>query len=150
MTFVRTANTCLATTARERFECVALKKARLVRCVDAASVAFGDIPSCTHGLIHLDNLIGSETEVTIPEQVKQLHDRASRGEMLTTAERAELEEWYATQDAAESKDLGLNAAEKTLASLQAQIDAALVQLMTVTKRIQEVASENELLRRENG
>ncbi len=88
--------------------------------------------------------------MTIPEQVKQLHDRASRGEMLTTAERAELEEWYATQDAAESKDLGLNAAEKTLASLQAQIDAALVQLMTVTKRIQEVASENELLRRENG
>jgi len=35
-----------------------------------------------------------------------------------------------------------------LATLQAQVDAALAQLMTVAKRIQEIASENETLRRE--
>jgi peptidoglycan hydrolase CwlO-like protein len=59
-----------------------------------------------------------------------------------------LEKWYALQDNAESKALGLTAAEKTLAALQAQVDAALAQLMTVTKRIQEIAAENETLRGE--
>ncbi len=79
---------------------------------------------------------------------KQLHDRASRGELLSAEEQAQLEEWYALQDNAETKALGLVAAERALATLQAQIDAALAQLMTVTKRIQEIASENEALRRE--
>lgn len=82
------------------------------------------------------------------EQAKTLHNKASQGEIMTAAERAQLDEWYAVQDAMESKDLGLNSAEKTPASLQEQIDAALTHLTTVTKRIQELASENETLRRE--
>jgi len=82
------------------------------------------------------------------EQAKNLHAKASRGEILTAQERAQLDDWYATQDAAEIRELGLNGAEKTLVTLQEQIDAALTQLMTVTKRIQEVASENEMLRHE--
>ena len=82
------------------------------------------------------------------DQNMKMHDRASRGETLTAAERAHLEKWYATQDTAEIQELGLNAGEKTLAALQEQIGVALTQLMTVTKRIQEVASENEMLRRE--
>ncbi len=86
--------------------------------------------------------------MTSQDQLKQLHDKASRGEMLTTTERAQLEQWYAMQDATEFKALGLDAAEKTLATLQTQIDSALTQLLTVTRRIQEVASENETLRRE--
>jgi len=79
---------------------------------------------------------------------KQLHDRATRGEPLSAEEQAQLEKWYVLQDNAESKALGLTAAEKTLTTLQAQVDAALAQLMTVTKRIQEIAAENETLRRE--
>ena len=79
---------------------------------------------------------------------KQLHDRATRGEPLAAEEQAQLEKWYALQDNAESKALGLTAAEKTLAAMQAQVDAALAQLMTVTKRIQEIAAENETLRGE--
>jgi regulator of replication initiation timing len=59
-----------------------------------------------------------------------------------------LENWYASQDAAERKALGLAAGEERLASLQAQVDAALAQLTSVTKRVQETASENETLRRE--
>ncbi|MBI4671513.1 MAG: hypothetical protein HY741_07585 [Chloroflexi bacterium] len=82
------------------------------------------------------------------EQAKRLHARATRGESLTTKEQAQLEEWYTLQDAAESKTLGITAAEKTLATLHVQVDAALAQLTTLTKRIQEVASENEMLRRE--
>jgi len=79
---------------------------------------------------------------------KQLHDRATRGEPLSAEEQAQLEKWYVLQDNAESRALGLTAAEKTLTTLQAQVDAALAQLMTVTKRIQEIAAENETLRRE--
>jgi len=80
--------------------------------------------------------------------VKQLHDRVTRGGTLSAEEQRQLENWYANQDTAESKALGLATGEKTLATLQAQVDAALAQLMTVAKRIQEIASENETLRRE--
>ena len=79
---------------------------------------------------------------------KQLHDRAARGESLTAADQAQLDEWYALQDSAEHRTLGLTAAEKTLAMLRAQVDAALAQLTTATKRIQDVSAENENLRRD--
>jgi len=79
---------------------------------------------------------------------KQLHDKATRGESLSPEERTQLENWYALQDNAESKELGLSATEKTLTTLQGQVDAALAQLVVVTKRIQEIAIENEALRRE--
>lgn len=79
---------------------------------------------------------------------KQLHDRATRGEVLSAEEQAQLENWYATQDRAEMDELGLTVTEKTLTALQAQVDAALAQLATVTRRIQEIAAENEALRRE--
>jgi len=78
----------------------------------------------------------------------QLHDKATRGQSLSAEERAHLENWYALQDNAESAVLGLTAAEKTSDTLQAHIDAALTQLITVTQRIQEIAAENETLRRE--
>lgn len=78
---------------------------------------------------------------------KQLHDRATRGELLSAKEQARLKNWYALQDSAESNALGLTTSEKTLA-LQAQVDAALAQLVTVTKRIREITAENKTLRRE--
>jgi flagellar biosynthesis/type III secretory pathway protein FliH len=71
---------------------------------------------------------------------KQLHDKATRGETLSVEEQRQLANWYARQDIAEGKALGLAAGEKTSASLQAQVDAALAQLMTVTKRIQDLAA----------
>ena len=79
---------------------------------------------------------------------KQLHERATRGEPLSAEEQTQLENWYAREDNAESKALGLTATEETLVTLQAQVDAALTQLMTVTERIHEIASENETLRHE--
>lgn len=79
---------------------------------------------------------------------KQLHDKATRSESLSPEEQIRLEKWYALQDNGEGEALGLSAPEKTLATLQAQVDAALAQLIAVTKRIQEVASENEALRHE--
>lgn len=86
--------------------------------------------------------------MTSDDTARKLHDRFSRGEALSVEEQVRLENWYASQDTAESKMLGLTTGEKTVASLQAQVDAALTQLTTVAKRIQDVASENDTLRRE--
>ena len=80
---------------------------------------------------------------------QHLHDRATRGEGLSAEERAQLDEWYAAKDASEAKELGLNGATNSVAAeLQAQIDAALAQLSSITRRIQEIAAENDKLRQE--
>lgn len=83
------------------------------------------------------------------ETGKQLHDRATRGEVLSDEEQVQLKSWYATQDLAEANELGLTEMAEKLTALQAQIDAALAQLATATGRIQEIAEENEALRHEN-
>jgi hypothetical protein len=89
-----------------------------------------------------------ESKMVSDDLAKELHDKATRGQTLSAEEQRQLENWYASQDTAESKTLGLAAGERTLATLQAQVDTALAQLMIVTKRIQKVTSENETLRRE--
>lgn len=82
------------------------------------------------------------------ETGKQLHDRASRGEILTTAEQAQLTAWYAAQDAAEADLLHQPAVETDLETLQRQVDTASAQLTAVTGRIQQVTAENNTLRQE--
>ncbi|TEU12468.1 MAG: hypothetical protein E3J21_21040 [Anaerolineales bacterium] len=79
---------------------------------------------------------------------KQLHDRATRGEALSPEEQAQLKDWYATQDRSEADQLGFTATAETVDLLQAQIDSAVAQLATITRRIQEIATENKALRRE--
>jgi hypothetical protein len=78
----------------------------------------------------------------------QLHDRATRGDELLDEEQEQLESWYASQDLLERQTLPLAARGKSVAALQAQVDAILAQLTSATKRIQDVAVENEVLRRE--
>ena len=84
-----------------------------------------------------------------PDIGKQLHDKATRGETLFDEEQAQLESWYALQDNVENDILRVTGDEKTLVTVQAQIDAGLTQLKITTKRIQEIASENKTLRQEN-
>ena len=80
--------------------------------------------------------------------LRQLHDRATRGETLSPEERSQLEEWYAAQDRAEADDLGLTASAETIAALQAQIASALEQLVAVAQQMQKTNEENQALRRE--
>jgi len=82
------------------------------------------------------------------ELARQLHDRATRGEELSAVEQAQLESWYARQDEEESKLLARASTSTTFASLRSQVDAAVRQLVTTTQRIQSLADENEVLRRE--
>ncbi len=85
----------------------------------------------------------------IEKVVRQLHDRATRGETPSPEERAQLEEWYAAQDRAEADDLGLTTSDETIAALQAQIALALEQVVTAARQIQKTDEENQVLRREN-
>ena len=77
-----------------------------------------------------------------------LHDRSTRGETLSAEEQLQLERWYEAQDKLESQLLALTPDKKAVANLQSQIEGALTQLISLTNRIQQVASENELLRQE--
>lgn len=76
-----------------------------------------------------------------------LHDKATRGIPLSPEEHVQLEAWYRAQDNAEYTSLGLTA-RASLPNLQSQVTAALARYATLTQRIQELADENEALRRE--
>ncbi len=79
---------------------------------------------------------------------KVLHDKVTREKSLSDEEQAQLESWYEFQDSVEIDILGITTSEETVVTLQSQIETTLTQLMTITKRIQETVSENEVLRRE--
>jgi hypothetical protein len=79
---------------------------------------------------------------------EQLHDRATRGETLSTEESARLQEWYARLDREEMAALDKAFPPANLAEAHTQIETALAQLATVTQRIQALTAENAALRRE--
>ncbi len=73
---------------------------------------------------------------------RQLHDKATRGAALSTEEQAQLDQWYARQDREEADTLTQTAPSESAAALQAQVDAAVAQLVTTTQQIQALAAEN--------
>ncbi len=80
---------------------------------------------------------------------RQLHLKAARGKPLSAEEQKELQEWYAFHDNEERKILNSNVSSDLLPILREQADLALQQLLATTKRLQEIAVENERLRQEN-
>jgi len=78
---------------------------------------------------------------------KTLHDKATRGVALTDEEHALLAACYKREDEAEARIINTEGSDK-LASLQARVNAVLVQLKLSTERIQVTEAENERLRRE--
>ncbi len=83
------------------------------------------------------------------EKGKALHDKASRGEKLSVQEKQQLDEWYAQQDQLEMANIQMVNDSVSQSGLQAQVKAALAQLVTLSNKIQRMASENEQLRSEN-
>ena len=86
-------------------------------------------------------------ELTYPQQ---LHDRATRGQGLTAAERSELDAWYAQQDAQETALLTAHDApdNKVVAALREQVNTSLAELHAVTAHIQTLTRENQDIRGE--
>ena len=81
---------------------------------------------------------------------KRMHDRVTRGETITDAERLRLEAWYERQDAQEDALLNSSASPPStgLEALRDEVASALTQLSSVTHQIQMLAEENEALRRD--
>jgi hypothetical protein len=82
------------------------------------------------------------------ELAQQLHDRATRGEKLSAAEREQLETWYAEQDRLEADQLCKPGELPPVPVLRTQLNDALLQLHAVAREIGELTSENEVLRQE--
>lgn len=89
-----------------------------------------------------------ESAITSDKVGMQLHDRATRGEVLTAEERSQLENWYIVQDAQESESLQQSATLPDVFQLRVQIDAALANLTLTAQRIQQATAENETIRDE--
>jgi hypothetical protein len=87
-------------------------------------------------------------QTTNPELGQQLHDQATRGHPLDAAQTAQLDTWYAQQDAAEQVTLAQAAESGDLATLREQVNRALGQLEVSTHRVRQLAAENETLRSE--
>ena len=79
---------------------------------------------------------------------ERLHDRATRGEVLTAEEQVQLNEWYAQQDLAEAAMLSQPSPPQGLDALHAQVDRVVFQLGAVTQRIQILSVENDAVRKE--
>jgi hypothetical protein len=79
---------------------------------------------------------------------QQLHDRATRGEVLSAEERTRLQEWYTRLDREEGETLARAVPSASLATLQTQIETTLTHLATITQRIQILTSENAAIRQE--
>lgn len=79
---------------------------------------------------------------------EQLHDRATRGEILSPTELTQLQAWYDARDRVESVQLNLATPTASTVALQTQLHSALGQMATITKQIQEIVAENDALRNE--
>jgi len=78
---------------------------------------------------------------------QRLHDRATRGEQLTSVEQAQLESWYADLERQESQALFGQSIPPTfqlgdqerIDQLQGQVDKLLEQLSATTLRLRDVS-----------
>jgi small-conductance mechanosensitive channel len=79
----------------------------------------------------------------------QLHDRLTRGEILSEEEHSLLNTWYAEQDSEENAQINQALQpEDATTQLQEQIKQTAAQLQQVTQSIAATISANEVLRSE--
>lgn len=78
----------------------------------------------------------------------ELHDKATRGQQLSTEEQAYLDKWYALQDQEGSAMLAKTTPPKSLEELQQRVNATLAGLPVTTQRIQSLLAAKDALRQE--
>ncbi len=79
---------------------------------------------------------------------QRLHDRATRGEVLSIAEQRELDRWYEAQDAAEARLLEGVGSHDARSSIKAEIGDLLTRITETTSHIRTLTTENDDLRRQ--
>ena len=82
------------------------------------------------------------------ERGQALHDKATRDLSLSSAEKADLEAWYAEMDAAESKLLNISDTSEALAYMREQVRQMNGRMMAAVRSVVELSEQNEQLRQE--
>jgi len=82
------------------------------------------------------------------DALRQLHDKATRGEQLTPEQRAQIDAWYTQSDGEEADELSRVASPGDVARLRHQLDEAMSELSAASQRVRELAADNESARRE--
>ncbi len=80
--------------------------------------------------------------------IQELHDRKTRGLVLTPTEEATLYAWYAQEDEVENRQINATQRPQRIEMLEAQIKTTLGQVAVMTQRIQDLMHQNEDLRLE--
>jgi peptidoglycan hydrolase CwlO-like protein len=80
------------------------------------------------------------------ETGKKLHDRVTRGKILSPEERNLLQTWYEAQDEEESRLL--SSGTETETALRKQTDSVLIRIGTVSSEIRKTIDDNNMLKEE--
>ncbi len=79
---------------------------------------------------------------------KKLHDKATRGVTLSSADQKKLKIWYKDQDDAECESLNLSTSVKSETMLQKEIDSILFKIGSANEEICKLSHHNKLLKKE--
>lgn len=79
---------------------------------------------------------------------QELHDRATRGQKLSSEEQERLDAWYAELDRAEAADLGLGGGDPE-GDLPGRIEKTLAEIARATQRIRELDRKAHEVEQEN-
>jgi len=84
------------------------------------------------------------------DNLRQLHDKATRGEQLSPEEQARLEDWYAKNDQEESGELSASSDPEGATEIRCKLDEAMSELTAASQRVRELTADNDTIRREIG
>ncbi len=79
---------------------------------------------------------------------KKLHDKATRGVTLSSADQKRLKIWYKDQDDAECESLKLSTSLKSETMLQKEIDSILIKIGAANEEISKLSNHNKLLKKD--
>ena len=82
------------------------------------------------------------------QEGQHLHDRATRGEVLSSQEEQVLAAWYAALDETEAALLDANHDPGAAAALREQVRASARRVQVVAQQVEELTVANERLRRD--
>jgi hypothetical protein len=83
------------------------------------------------------------------EEIKQLHNRATRGEKLTSAELSALQTWYDENDKSEDILLNQCKSESDLPHLNKQLSKILRQVSQSVTKVEKLTYQNASIKQEN-
>lgn len=82
-------------------------------------------------------------------EIKQLHNRATKGEKLTSAQLSALQNWYDENDRGEDLLLNQPKNESDSANPDEQLSKILAQISQSAAKVKRLARQNALIKEEN-